>query len=184
MPAPNSIDLDLIVKIFDYDKETGVLTWKYRDESMFKRAGSANSFNKNKAGTPAGKKRRNENGKEYLVVKFNGANYLVHRICWAIYKKEQPKFIDHINGDSTDNRACNLRSVSITDNNRNMRLSRINKSGFPGVSKYKANKWQASIYINNTQINLGHYDSKAEAVAARKSAEKVCGYHENHGSSR
>ena len=53
-----------------------------------------------------------------------------------------------------------------------------------GVNRYgkETDRWVAFIWIKNKQINLGVFDTKAEAVAARKAAEKVEGYHENHGS--
>lgn len=184
MPKARYIDIEEMKKLFTYNPDTGDLTWNYRDVSEFKNEHAAKSFNNKKAGKVVGNIRINKNGKKYRAIKTNTQTHLAHRVCWAIYHNEQPEMIDHINGDGTDNRILNLRSVSVTENNRNARRHKTNTSGYSGVSKYNECKWQASIWIGNKQVNLGCYDTKAEAVAARKSAEKVCGYHENHGSNR
>jgi hypothetical protein len=90
--------------------------------------------------------------------------------------------IDHINGDSLDNRICNLRDVTSQGNNRNMSLAKTNTSGVCGV-RYKKDrsKWVALITLNNRQTHLGYYQDFFEAVCARKSAERKYGFHENHG---
>lgn len=184
MPKARDIDIDEMKKIFIYDSLTGNLIWRERCVSMFKNDHAAKSFNNKKAGKVVGNIRKNQNGKSYRSVKIDNQTYLVHRICWAIYNNIQPDMVDHINGNGVDNRILNLRSVTVAENNRNARKHKTNTSGYSGVGKYGNNKWQSQIWINNNQINLGLFDTKAEAVAARKAAEKICGYHENHGSNR
>lgn len=45
---------------------------------------------------------------------------------------------------------------------------------FKGVSFVKGfNKYKAYIGIDNKQLNLGHYDSKEEAIEARKLASDL-----------
>ena len=183
MPAPREIDIDKMRKLFSYSMETGRLLWKERSVDMCSSQHAMKSFNMKKANTEAGSVRVNGSGKRYLVVKVDGDVHLVHRICYAITTGEQPEYIDHINGDGTDNRWENIRCVSVTDNNRNMRLFATNTSGFSGVYAI-GDRWQSIIWVNCTQINLGVFDTKQEAVAARKAAEKVCGYHANHGKKR
>ena len=183
MPSPRKIDVEKMRKLFTYNESTGTLLWNRRTIDMCSSEHAMKSFNNKKAGTIAGTKRKNANGKTYLVLKVDGFVHLVHRICYVIKTGLQPEFIDHINGDGTDNRWENLRSTSITENNRNMRLFKTNTSEFCGVGKLGC-KWQSHIWINNKQVNIGTYDTKAEAVAARKAAEKVCKYHKNHGKKR
>lgn len=183
MPSPREIDIKRMSRLFSYDAESGNLIWNERDICECSSEHAMKSFNNRKANTVAGTARKNSNGKTYLIVKVDGLVHLVHRLCYAIRSGEQPEFIDHINGDGTDNRWENIRSVQVTENNRNMRLFATNTSGVFGVSKF-CDRWQSHIWIKNKQINLGTFDTKSEAVAARKAAEKVCGYHKNHGEDR
>lgn len=83
--------------------------------------------------------------------------------------------IDHINGDTLDNRKGNLRKISHADNMKNKKRYSNNSSGFNGVGLCKRNKykqWYASIRINNKDIHLGYFKTKEEAIKARKKADK------------
>lgn len=83
--------------------------------------------------------------------------------------------IDHINGDTLDNRRANLRSVTAAVNARNTnRLSRNNSSGFIGVSfdaSRKTKPWKAYIKTDRVQKNLGYFSTPEAANAARLEAE-------------
>ena len=92
--------------------------------------------------------------------------------------------IDHINGDSFDNRIDNLRLITRAENSKNKKVAINNTSGHVGVLLCKkSNKWRAFINSNGNQIHVGTYEDKAKAVEARKQAEIKYGYHENHGRS-
>ena len=178
------IDIESVSKLIEYNPLDGFLYWKKRDEIDGSKNHAVTSFNKRRAGERIESKPfPNGHGNFYKRVKVLGNPYLYHRVCWALAKREQPLYIDHINGDGTDNRLVNLRSVEPTENNRNQRKNKLNTSGHMGVNRYGkgTDRWVAFIWINNKQINLGVFDTKAEAVAARKAAEKVEGYHSNHG---
>jgi len=100
----------------------------------------------------------------------------------AFTSDEEPEQIDHINGDRSDNRIENLRAVINADNGRNQKLRVSNSSGVMGVGFCKrAGKWRVRITINGKDKHLGIYKSYSEAVAARLTAEKLHGFHENHG---
>jgi hypothetical protein len=90
------------------------------------------------------------------------------------------QLIDHINGDSSDNRIVNLRQTTQSENNRNRRITDKNTSGYVGVYKRGA-KWCAQISVNGKNMHLGAYDTIEQAANARKQAEIDYGYHENHG---
>lgn len=81
--------------------------------------------------------------------------------------------IDHINGNCLDNRKSNLRVCTMSDNMYNTYRQRNNSTGVrKHIQKGKYISYQAYISINNKQINLGYFDTKEKAIAARKFAER------------
>jgi hypothetical protein len=109
--------------------------------------------------------------------------YAAHRVAWAIHYREWPRIaIDHIDGNPTNNKISNPRLASAETNARNRGLAAHNKSGFLGVNfRENTGRWKAQIGDGCRTIVLGEYATKAEAVAARLGAERVLGYHANHG---
>jgi hypothetical protein len=173
-----------IAKIFfNYDDSTGILTRNHVDAKWYKVASTCKRDNSMYAGKEAGFLETDRHGKKYRKVKFKGTAFFVHRIIWLIKTGSMPsKEIDNINGNGLDNRWVNLREVSHKTNGMNMNKSKANKSGFTGVSFSKAkNKWVAQIRANGKQTYLGAYASLSEAIAARKAANIIHGYHVNHG---
>lgn len=72
-------------------------------------------------------------------VGFKGRSYRVHRIVWELHNSPLGHaMIDHINGDSTDNRILNLRAADIKVNSRNTKKSVRNTSGKVGVVIHKS----------------------------------------------
>ncbi len=120
----------------------------------------------------------------YFRISINKSWYLVHRLAWLYEYGEFPDGeIDHINHDRFDNRISNLRIVSREDNCRNMSKSKANTSGTTGVNWHKHQKrWVARIHVDKKRIELGAFIEFSDAVNARKNAEVLYGYHENHGS--
>lgn len=82
--------------------------------------------------------------------------------------------VDHINGDTLDNRRSNLRVVSHRDNIRNRKgPNKGSASGHLGVSPDKARGgWRAYIKLDNKMLWLGRFDNIDDAVSARINAEK------------
>lgn len=78
-----------------------------------------------------------------------------------------------INGNCLDNRKSNLRVCTMSDNMYNTYRQRNNSTGVrKHIQKGKYISYQAYISINNKQINLGYFDTKEKAIAARKFAER------------
>lgn len=67
--------------------------------------------------------------------------------------------IDHINGNSLDNRKQNLRICSFRENSRN-----VIKDKFKGVTKTRNSKFQAQIEHNGKHVTLGVFSSESEAA--------------------
>ena len=87
-----------------------------------------------------------------------------------------------IKQNNTDNNITNLRLVTHLENHKNKKIASNNTSGHRGVSFCKrANKWKASIHVNQKKKHLGFFKNKEDAILVRQRAEKEYGYHENHG---
>jgi hypothetical protein len=75
--------------------------------------------------------------------------------------------IDHINRNPLDNRLCNLRICTRSQNRINSKIRTDNKSGVTGVDWCKLNKkWQARIEKDGKRIHLGRYDNLEDAKNA------------------
>lgn len=75
--------------------------------------------------------------------------------------------VDHINGNGLDNRRCNLRPATSSQQNMNTRKRSDNSSGFKGVSWHtKAGKWRAVISANRKVLHLGYFESPDAAYEA------------------
>ena len=113
-----------------------------------------------------------------LRIEFGGKKYLSHRLAWLYMTGEWPKYvIDHVNGNPSDNRWCNLRDVTHQINMHNRRKSQSNsKLKTIGVSFYKANdSYTAQIVVNKKKIHLGYFKDKSKAHQAYLNAKKI--YH-------
>ena len=145
----NPHDYETISKYLNYNPDTGVITWKIKRS------------NRKKAGDIAGV--IDANG--YRRIRIRPKLYLAHRIAWLLYYKEWPKnLVDHINMDVTDNRICNLREATQSQNMRNCRKYSTNTSGVKGVVYCKREKkWNCYITINQKRFQKGYFKTKEEA---------------------
>ena len=91
--------------------------------------------------------------------------------------------VDHINGDTLDNRRENLRQCTTSENQMNRGKARHNKSGYKGVCWHKQNKmWRALIKINQKSKLLGYFNSAEDAHQAYcKAAQEIHGKFANVG---
>lgn len=74
--------------------------------------------------------------------------------------------VDHINGDPTDNRKCNLRICDKGAQNAiNRPKQKNNTTGYKGVFFRKdSKKYRAAIRVNQKLIHLGQFESAEEAA--------------------
>jgi len=154
-------------RLLSYDPDTGVFTWLV-DRS-----------NKVRVGHRAGV----VNKRGYSVITINYTQHRAHRLAWLYVHGRFPENnLDHVNRDKTDNRLCNLREATSTENNRNMPRKKANTSGVNGVHWSKSSrKWHAQISILGKTTHLGLFDDIKDAALMRWIAERRYGYHSNHG---
>jgi len=106
----------------------------------------------------------------YIAIVINGKAIPAHRLAWIyIYGVITKYNIDHINMVKDDNRLCNLREATNSQNKFNARIRSDNKSGYKGVSYSKKNKkWHASSRVNGTLYFLGYFNDPELAHEAYK----------------
>ncbi len=184
--AESTLTIDYLKDCFSYNPITGILRWKKRPLSHFKNLAGMNIFNANYDNRLAGSEKTLRCGKRYNRLKLKGKMHQTHRIMWAIFYGEFPKYhIDHIDGNGLNNKIENLRSVTKFENMRNIRLASNNTSGYTGVMWVKKeNRWVAFIRVDGRQLQIGSYLHIEDAAKARALANIKYGYHENHGSDR
>jgi len=145
------IDVKDISKHLNYDSKTGIFTWKVKTKTS-------------DVGDIAG----NANWRGYVSIWINGTSYYAHRLAWALRYKSWPICdIDHINENKSDNRICNLREASRSENMFNRGRNKNNTSGIKGVVFCKStNKWRAQIMVDRKSVNIGRFHTKEEAASA------------------
>lgn len=101
---------------------------------------------------------------------------LMHRVILErkLGRKLNPKsHVDHISGDTLDNRRCNLREATTAQNIRNQKLRIDNTTGYKGVNKKKGLEvWNSRIVVDREFIHLGYYRTDVEAAIAYNHAAK------------
>lgn len=112
-----------------------------------------------------------KNGKNYYAKAIiKRKSVYLHRVLLNAKKGE---IVDHINGNTLDNRLNNLRIVNASQNSGNSK-QRINKkySKLKGVHYMKNRKkpWTSRIQVLNKTIHLGYFLTEVEAFFAYKKA--------------
>jgi hypothetical protein len=163
------INQDTLRLLFNYDPVTGELT------NRVPRGPAAKIGEPSGGITLCGPK---NSKKTYLRVCVDGRRLYSHRVIWMMMTGEFPECIDHIDGDSLNNKWSNLRNVSHRVNGKNQKIHSTNTSGHSGVTYRKdSGRWRSRIMVDDKMINLGTFKHKEDAIAARKEAEETHGFH-------
>lgn len=142
--------------LFSYDPDTGAIHWIAKGKGMIKKKAAGTLLHSGYLGICVGSKR-----------------WQAHRIAWALHNDQWPKDqIDHINGIKTDNRICNLREATNSQNGKNLKLSKANKTGIAGVCwSERYQNYRSYIKVDHKQKYLGTFKTLDEASKARHEAE-------------
>lgn len=154
----DSIILAELRRRYDYDAARGCFVWKVPLYNIRKKPGDDVS---------------GQGSQAYAGVCVLGHRFKVHRLIWLWHTSTYPVGdIDHINGNTRDNRIENLRIATSAQNAAN----RIRKNTYGvGVGIAMDGKFVARITIPGTtkRLYLGRYDSSKEAAAAYIGAAAV-----------
>ncbi len=163
MTDATDITPELLRQLLDYDPDTGDFTWKYRPDER-------PQWNARCAGKKAGHLNKVIG---YVTLRIFDKGYYAHRVAYAIMTGEwPPKGIDHINGDKSDNRWCNIRAADQSQNGANRGLHPNNTSGFRGVHFSKRDQiWVADLCVKGKNKRLGRFKTAEAAYAAYKEAK-------------
>jgi hypothetical protein len=158
LPKEKDVTFDFINNLIDYDKETGILTWKKTKNHNAKKG--------REIGTTAF---------GYRLVVIDQKRYQCHRLAWLLSTGHWPEFeIDHINGNRSDNRLSNLRDVPGGKNLENLKAARCHSStGVLGVFPYYSNKFISRLVVKGKIIRLGVFDTIEEAHRAYVEAKRI-----------
>ena len=110
---------------------------------------------------------RNSSG--HMRFDFERRKLYIHRIAFAMMGHELPVEVDHINGNPSDNRWCNLRPCTHADNLKNSRKRSHSRQPYKGVRQHKSiggGRWQARISADGREYSLGYFATPEEAAAA------------------
>ncbi|WP_161539945.1 HNH endonuclease [Glaciimonas sp. PCH181] len=140
-----------IRSLLTYNEATGVFSWlkKHRGCRKDLVAGSVNK-------------------KGYVTIIIAGVRYYAHRLAWLYITGEFPVvMIDHKNGDRADNRICNLRLCTMSQNANNSGMKPCNTSGYKGVSwSREKGKFYARCRALGKVCWLGYFETAESASAA------------------
>lgn len=148
---------------FRLDSDSGKLFWqnppKEHAEKMGREAGYLLM--------PKGK------NKSYWQIRIGGKTYKRSRIVFYLTNGRWPEpCVDHINGNSLDDRPSNLREATHAQNAWNMASRSGKKSGLPqGVSRYKSG-FRAVITKLGKRTVLGCFLDPESAAQAYQTARK------------
>ena len=80
--------------------------------------------------------------------------------------------VDHLNGNTLDNRRVNLRVVTHQENMMNKADYKNNSSGVKGVNINSQGLWVARIQVGGKRIFLGSSKDKDKMIKLRLEAER------------
>lgn len=160
-----SLDQNLLKQIFEY--RDGELYWKIQPSLSVNVGDQVGCISK----------------KGYKQCRLLNKQYSLHRLIFLYHYGYLPKYIDHKDNNTLNNRIENLRECDEFQNNWNSSLSKRNKSGVKGVVWNKKHKrWSVSTQYKKKYIWLGSYDTLDEAAKVVKEfREKYHGEFANHG---
>tara|TARA_R110002126_G_C10195847_1_gene476394 strand:- start:25 stop:531 length:507 start_codon:yes stop_codon:yes gene_type:complete len=156
------VSQDRLKELLNYDPITGIFT-------RIKRSSNNDVIGKSVGSSDC--------SKGYLRISIDGVRYKAHRLAYLYMTGDWPlEVVDHINGVKHDNRWCNLRPATLSQNGSNRSVVR-NKLGLRGVSQVSKNTYAVTISVGGKRECLYGFDCPYKASAAH--IEKLRAYEQS-----
>jgi len=112
----------------------------------------------------------------YIKICLDRRIYFAHRLAFLSMTGKLPTLnIDHINGNTSDNRWCNLREATYQENGMNRSQNKNNKTGVKNV-RFTKGAYQVDICIDGDRKYLGRYeDLELADLVAQEARSKYHG---------
>lgn len=143
------ITLERLKELLHYNPETGVFTWIKRRRGC----------KENKVGYIV---------KGYLTICIDSRACSGHRLAFLYMTGAMPpNYIDHIDGNKSNNAWVNLRAATQSQNQFNASVNTKSKTGLKGAYLQKnSGKYAARTVFNGKRVFLGCFDTAIEAKQA------------------
>lgn len=101
----------------------------------------------------------------YCILMINKKFFYVHRLIYLMHHGYMPKFVDHIDGNKSNNRIENLRECNHSENLSNRLKQKNNQSGHKNVHwRASHKKWHVSICKNKKSYSFGYFKNLEDAI--------------------
>ena len=117
----------------------------------------------------------NGDGYKRLSFKSDGVQFreMLHRVVFLMHHGYMPEFVDHIDGDPTNNSIENLRSATKSQNSMNKKRRCDNSSGVKNVYWFEpTKKWRVAVTANRKLVYQEYFSDKKLAELASIEARK------------
>ena len=160
-----------------YDPDTGLFTWRTRPLHHFPCEVAWKWWNTKFANQPAGSGTNSR--QNYWRLCLGHSRIKAHRIAWLLVHGEPvPNIIDHVDGDTLNNRISNLRAATSGENSANSKGHYNSTTGAKGVYFRRSNRYRpfvVHIGSKGSRRWLGAFATLEEAITARR--EAACRLH-------
>ena len=160
---------------FTLTQEQAKNLFNYKDGELY--------WKNNVGAVKAGSKAGSINMHKYISVVCNKERYQAHRIIYLMHYGYTPEFVDHIDGNRSNNFIENLRPATKSQNSCNQKINTKNTSGYKNVYWHKSyKKWRVSLVVKNKKIHVGTFlDLELAGLVASMAREKYHGEFARHG---
>lgn len=152
----STLTQDRLKDLLSYDPNSGIFTWAANRQRV-------------RVGRTAGC----IHSGGYWCICVGQKSYYSHRLAFLWMTGSLPENgVDHIDGDTGNNRWENLRQATLSENQQNRKRQK-NITGFTGVYfDARSGKYRSSIRLNGKSTTLGYFKSPKEAGDAYCDAKR------------